>query len=191
MSNRVVVGMTGASGQIYGIRTLELLNESDYSTHLVMSKSAKITLKQETEKVPNEVEDLADRVHHHSNIGAEIASGSFETDGMIITPCSMKTLSNIASGNADNLINRSADVTLKERNPLILMPREKPYNRIHISNMMTVTDAGGIIFPPFPSFYQGSTTFDEMISRTVSRGLSLLDIEVEIEEWSGLTDEGE
>lgn len=186
MVNRVTVGLTGATGQIFGIRALELLAENDYESHLILSDSSKITIKQETDYTVSEIEQLADHVHAVKNIGAPTASGSFRTDGMLITPCSMKTLSNIAHGNAGNLITRSADVTLKERNPLVLMPREKPLNRIHLKNMLEVTDAGGIIMPPFPSFYQGTMDIDQMITRTTARALSLLDVNIEIDEWEGL-----
>jgi 4-hydroxy-3-polyprenylbenzoate decarboxylase len=187
MVNRVTVGLTGATGQIYGIRTLELLAETEYESHLILSDSSKITIQQETEYQPAVVEELADHVHAVKNIGAPTASGSFTTDGMLISPCSMKTLANIAHGNAGNLITRTADVTLKERNPLVLMPREKPLNRIHLKNMLEVTDAGGIIMPPFPSFYQGTMDLDEMITRTTARALSLLDIDIRFDEWQGLT----
>lgn len=188
MVNRITVGMTGATGQLYGIRGLELLAETDYETHLILSDSARITIKQETEYTPSEVEDLANVNHAVKNIGASVASGSFSTDGMLIAPCSMKTLSNIAHGNAGNLITRTADVTLKERTPLVMMPREKPLNRIHLKNMLEVTDAGGIIMPPFPSFYQGTMDVDEMITRTVARALSLFDIDIEYNEWTGLSE---
>lgn len=189
MVKRVTVGLTGATGQVYGIRALELVAKTDYESHLIISDSSKITIQQETEYTPAEVESLADHVHAVKNIGAPTASGSFATDGMLVAPCSMKTLANIAHGNAGNLITRTADVTLKERNPLVLMPREKPLNRIHLQNMLDVTDAGGIIMPPFPSFYQGSMDFDEMITRTTARALSLLDIDIEFGEWEGLAKE--
>lgn len=186
MTERVVVGMTGATGQIYGVRALELLGEQDYETHLVLSDAAKINLNHEMNYSPSDVEALASEVHDNRNIGAKTASGSFKTMGMLLAPCSMKTLSNVAHGNAGDLITRSADVMLKERRPLVLMPREKPFNRIHLKNMLEVTDAGGLIMPPFPSFYQGPTSIDEMITRTVARALTQLDVEVEYEEWAGL-----
>ncbi|WP_254533229.1 UbiX family flavin prenyltransferase [Natrinema gelatinilyticum] len=189
MADRVIIGMTGATGQIYGIRALNLLRETEYESHVILSESARITIKQETEYTPAELEQIADETYSVKNIGAPTASGSFATKGMLISPCSMKTLSNIAHGNAGDLITRSADVTLKERNPLVVMPREKPLNRIHLENMLKVTDAGGIIMPPFPSFYQHETDFDKMISRTVARALSLVDVSVEFEEWSGLENE--
>lgn len=188
MTNRIVIGMTGATGQVYGIRALELLQESNYNTHLVLSNSAEININQETEYSPSDIKSLATKVHDCKNIGAPTASGSFNTVGMLVAPCSMKTLSNIAHGNSGNLITRSADVMLKERRPLVTMPREKPFNRIHLKNMLEVTDAGGIIMPPFPSFYQQPNSIDEMITRTVARSLSHFDISVEFDEWTGLSD---
>jgi 4-hydroxy-3-polyprenylbenzoate decarboxylase len=184
--DRVVIGITGATGQVYGIRALELLETTPLESHLVLSESAQITMGQETEATPSDVEGLADVVHAPGNIGAPIASGSFETLGTLVAPCSMKTLANVANGNAESLIPRTADVTLKERRPLVLMPREKPLNRIHLQNMLTLTDAGGIIVPPFLSFYQRNATLDEMITRTVSRALELLDVPIEYAEWDGL-----
>ncbi|WP_440991839.1 UbiX family flavin prenyltransferase [Haloarchaeobius baliensis] len=186
MTERIVVGMTGATGQIYGIRALELLTDTEYETHLILSNAAKVNLKQEARTEVNEVLALADETHDVKNIGAKTASGSFRTEGMLVAPCSMKTLSNIAHGDAGNLITRSADVMLKERRPLVLMPREKPFNRIHLKNMLEVTDAGAIVFPPFPSFYQKPWDLDEMINRTTARALSQLDVDVTIEEWSGI-----
>jgi 4-hydroxy-3-polyprenylbenzoate decarboxylase len=187
MTERVIVGVTGATGQIFGIRTLELLADTTFETHLIVSKSAKVTIEHETDYEISEINSLATVVHNPANIGAETASGSFQTKGMIVTPCSMKTLSNIASGNAQNLITRSADVMLKEHRPLLLMPREKPYNRIHLQNMLTVNDAGAIVYPPFPSFYQQPPSIDEMVTRTVARALSMLEIDIEFEEWNGIS----
>ena len=186
MRDRLTIAMTGATGQIYGIQALELLQETDYECHLLLSDSARITLKQETEYSPDDIEGLADVVHDVRNIGAPTASGSFATVGMLVSPCSMKTLSNIAHGNAGNLITRSADVTLKERRPLVLMPREKPLNRIHIENMLKVTDAGAIVLPPFPSFYQAEATLEEMVTRTMARALSQFNIDIEFAEWEGI-----
>lgn len=186
MSDRVLIAMTGATGQIYGRKALKLLQKTDYETHLVLSNAAKMNINQEATWSVEAVESLADEVYSNRNVGAAPASGSFSMRGMLIAPCSMKTLSNIAHGNAGNLITRSADVMLKERRPLVLMPREKPFNRIHLKNMLEVTDAGGIIMPPFPSFYQRPDDIDEIIERTMARSLSLLDIEMEIEEWTGL-----
>lgn len=188
MSNRVVVGMTGSTGQIYGMRVLEMLDSTDFESHLILSNAAKLNIKQEAEFTVSDVEDAADEFYDIKNIGAALASGSFRTRGMVVAPCSMKTLSNIAHGNAGNLITRAADVTLKERRPLVVLPREKPFNRIHLENMLAVTDAGGIIMPPFPSFYQNPQSIDDMVSRTIARTLSLLDIDTEIDEWTGMSD---
>ncbi|RQH02310.1 UbiX family flavin prenyltransferase [Natrarchaeobius oligotrophus] len=187
MPQRIVIGMTGATGQIYGIRALQLLRETEYEVHLILSDAGKINVSQEADYEVSEVSELADVVHDVKNIGAETASGSFRTEGMLIAPCSMKTLSNIAHGSSGDLITRSADVALKERRPLVLMPREKPFNRIHLKNMLEVTDAGAIVFPPFPSFYQGPTDLDDMITRTTARALSQLSVDVEVDEWEGLS----
>lgn len=186
MTKRIIVALTGATGQIYGIRALELLADIDYETHLIYSDAATLTLDQETAYEPADLDAMADESHTTRNIGAPIASGSFRTDGMLVTPCSMKTLANIANGNAGDLITRAADVTLKERRTLVLMPREKPFNRVHLKNMLTVTDAGAIVNPPFPSFYQDVDNLDQMITRTVARALSLFDIPVPYDEWEGL-----
>lgn len=187
MTDRIIVGMTGATGQLYGIRALQLLDTTDYEVHLILSDAAKINVKQEANTSVSKIKGLADEVHSNKNVGASTASGSFVTKGMLIAPCSMKTLSNIAHGASGNLMTRSADVVLKERRPLVMMPREKPFNRIHLKNMLEVTDAGGMIFPPFPSFYQNPDSIDQMISRTVARTLSHLDVEVAFNEWEGVT----
>lgn len=186
MDQRLVIGMTGATGQVFGQRILSLLVKTEYETHLILSESSKMTIEHELNVPVADIVNLADEVHSIDNIGAETASGSFKTEGMIIAPCSMKTLSNIAHGDAGNLITRSADVTLKERRPLVLMPREKPLNRIHLENMLKVTDAGGIIMPPFPSFYQIDDDLDKSITRTAARTLALLNIETDFQEWGGL-----
>jgi 4-hydroxy-3-polyprenylbenzoate decarboxylase len=187
MSQRIVIGMTGATGQLYGIRALQLLEPMDLEVHLVLSNASKLNIKQEAGMAVADIEELADAVHSNKNIGAQTASGSFETNGMLIAPCSMKTLSNIAHGASGSLMTRSADVMLKERRALVLMPREKPFNRIHLKNMLEVTDAGGIVYPPFPSFYQRPKSIDEMVTRTVARALSLLDVEIDYDEWEGIS----
>ncbi|MFB6196364.1 MAG: UbiX family flavin prenyltransferase [Haloplanus sp.] len=191
MSQRVVVAMTGSTGQIYGIRLLQLLEETPYETHLVLSNASKLNIVQEADYAVEDVEALADVAYDYKNVGAAPASGSFRTEGMLVAPCSMKTLSNVAHASAGNLITRTADVTLKERRPLVVMPREKPFNRIHIENMLKVTDAGAIVMPPFPSFYSKPESIDEMVSRTAIRTLSLLDLDVEfeIDEWKGMSTE--
>lgn len=186
MSSRLIVGMSGATGQLYGIRLLEFLSEYEIETHLIVSDSAKVTIRQETDLGLGYVTALADTAHSNENVGAPPASGSFQTAGMVIAPCSMKTLSNIAHGNAGNLMVRAADVALKERRPLVVLPREQPLNRIHLENMLSVTDAGGIVMPPFPSFYSNPESIDDMITDTATRALSFFDIPVEHEEWTGL-----
>jgi len=178
--------MTGSTGQIFGVRALELLESESIETHLILSDAAKINLNQEGDYTPADVQEKADHVHDIKNIAAKLASGSYRTLGMVVSPCSMKTLSNIAHGNAGNLIVRAADVTLKERRDLVLMPREKPFNRIHLENMLQVHDAGGTIMPPLPSFYQQPDSLDAMISRTMARALFQLGIDIEYEEWQGL-----
>lgn len=185
MSDRIVVAMTGATGQIYGLRALELLADTAVDSHLIVSEGAKITISQENGVTLQDVRALATEVYDAKNVGAPPASGSFLTDGMIVTPCSMKTLSAIAHGYADNLIARAADVTLKERRDLVVMPREKPFNRIHLKNMLDVTDAGGTVVPPFPSFYQ-NMSLEGMVTRTTARALSLLGVAVDFSEWDGL-----
>lgn len=188
MPDPVLISITGATGQVYGVRALELLADTEYDTHLILSNAAKINLNQEKAYSVGEVEALADEVYNIQNVGAAPASGSFRLQGMLIAPCSMKTLSNIAVGNAHNLTTRAADVMLKERKPLVVMPREKPFNRIHLQNMLDLTDAGGIVFPPFPSFYY-SASLDEMITRTVARAITHLDIDIDFEQWTGLSSE--
>ena len=186
MTERVVLGVTGATGQAYAVSALELLAETDVEVHLILSDAAKINIRQETDRAVSAVRELGDVVHNVDNIGAEPASGSFETEGMIVTPCSMKTLAAIANGLSGNLITRAADVTLKERRPLVLMPRETPFNRIHLENMLSVTDAGGLVVPPFPSFYQRPDSIDAMVSYTMSRALSHLGVSFDHDEWNGL-----
>jgi 4-hydroxy-3-polyprenylbenzoate decarboxylase len=189
MTTRVVVGVTGATGQVFPSTALKLLaSREDVETHLVLSDAAKVTIEHESGDSLSELQSLADHIHNNRDVGATIASGSFQTEGMLITPCSMKTLSNIAHGNAGNLITRAADVMLKERRPLVVMPREKPYNRIHLENMLTVTDAGAIVFPPLPSFYQDPDSLESMIERTMCRALDHLDIDMEYDEWGGVSE---
>lgn len=178
--------MTGATGQLYGVRALQLLRETDVESHLILSDSAKINVQQEADYDVRSVKALADEVYSNDNVGAPTASGSFETTGMLVVPCSMKTLSHIAHGNAGNLITRSADVMLKERRTLAVMPREKPFNRIHLKNMLEVTDAGATVIPPFPSFYQNPGSIEEMVTRTMARTLSHVGVDIEYESWQGI-----
>lgn len=178
--NNIIIGITGASGAIYGITLLKILRDlSNIQTHLIISKSAQITIKSETQYKIDEIIELANHYHHHNNIAACISSGSFLCDGMIIAPCSMKTLAEIATGNANNLISRAADVTLKERRKLLLMVRETPFNYIHLKNMLTVTKMGGIIAPPVNSFYILPNSIQELVEYSALRALDMFGIHLE------------
>lgn len=176
---RMIIGISGATGFAYGIKALELLKPMDIQTHLVISKAAKITGNYEHPKSQlAQLESLADIVYSVDNIGAAIASGSYKTIGMLVAPCSMKTLAAIAHGLSDNLLTRAADVVLKERRRLVLMTREAPLHLGHIKNMEMVTLMGGIIFPPVPALYQHIESVDDIITHSVARALDLFDIEV-------------
>ncbi len=183
----LVIAITGATGAVYGVRLLQVLRaEPGIRTHLLLSSAGVLNLKQELDMGRAEVEALADVVHNVRDVGASIASGSFQTDGMVIAPCSMKTLAAVAHGLADNLITRAADVTLKERRRLILMVRETPFNLAHIRNMEAVTLMGGIIFPPLPGFYQRPKTIEAMVDHTVGRVLDLLHVNHQLTpRWQG------
>jgi flavin prenyltransferase len=185
---RFVVAITGATGAVYGVRLLQRLGAvPGVETHLVMSDAAALTLHQEVGLQKRDVEALAHVVHRNRDIGASIASGSFRSDGMVVAPCSMKTLAAVAHGLSDNLIARAADVILKERRRLILMVRETPFNLAHLRNMTAVTEMGAIVFPPLPSFYNRPATIDEMVDHTVARVMDLLDIEHELApRWAGM-----
>jgi polyprenyl P-hydroxybenzoate/phenylacrylic acid decarboxylase-like protein len=185
---RIVVGVTGATGSVYAQRFLQQLQLAEVvETHLVISASAALTISAELSGSTKDFERYADIVHSNKNIGASIASGSYKVDAMIVLPCSMKTLASIATGVSDNLISRTADVTLKERRRLILMTRETPLSLVHLRNMLTVTEAGGIIFPPVPAFYASLTSIEEMVDQTVARLLDLLGLEApSIRRWQGI-----
>ena len=187
---RIVVGITGATGAVYGVRLLARLHDvPGVETHLVVSDAASLTLHQEVGMQRRDVEALAHVVHKNREIGASIASGSFQTDGMVIAPCSMKTLAAVAHGLADNLVARAADVILKERRRLVLMVRETPLNLAHLRNMTAVTEMGGIIFPPLPSFYHRPASIDEMVDHTLDRVIDLLGLENEAApRWPGMRD---
>lgn len=178
MTRRLIIGMSGASGVIYGIRLLEFLAEAGVETHLVATKSALVTLAHETDWKWADVKKKAAHVHANDDVTASIASGSFRTDGMIIAPCSMKTLGEIASGAAQMLISRAADVVLKERRRLVVVPRETPLHLGHLRNMTAVTEMGAIIAPPVPAFYTKPATIDDIVNHGVGRILDLFDIEV-------------
>ncbi|WP_250514045.1 UbiX family flavin prenyltransferase [Caballeronia sp. INDeC2] len=167
---RVIVGITGATGAIYGVRLLETLRRlSGVETHLLVSSAGWLNIQHELDLDKGTVHALADVVHSVRDIGATIASGSFATDGMVVAPCSMRTLASIAHGLSDNLITRAADVVLKERRRLVLLVRETPLNLAHLRNMTAVTEMGGVIFPPLPAFYQKPATIDDMVNHTVAR----------------------
>lgn len=187
MSRRVVVGITGASGSVYGIRTLELLRPLDeIETHLVMTPAAKLTLATETDLSVGEVEALADEVHGVKNVAAPIASGSFATAGMIVAPCSIKTLSAIANSYSADLLARAADVMLKERRPLVLMVRETPLHAGHLHLCRRATEAGAVIFPPVPAFYTRPGSIDELVTHSVVRALEHLGIDAaDVPRWPG------
>lgn len=177
---RIIVGISGASGIAYGIRILEVLKNQEYETHLVMSPSAEKALATETNKKLIEVHTLPNVVHSYADIGASIASGSFKTDGMIIAPCSIRTLSEIATGVTSSLLTRSADVILKERRKLILMVRETPLHIGHLKTMTKASEIGAIIFPPVPAFYSWPKSLEDVVDQTVGRALDMLDIDIGI-----------
>src|SRR5581483_702854 len=186
-SKRLIVGITGASGAIYGIRLLELLRETDIETHLVMSRAALMTLATETNLKASDVEALADVVHSNQDVGAACSSGSFQNLGMIVAPCSIKTMSEIATCVTANLISRAADVALKERRRVVLMLRETPLHLGHIKSMAAVTEAGAIVYPPVPAFYAQPKSLEDMIDHTLGRVLDLFDINLGIVgRWTGV-----
>ena len=174
---RLVVGISGASGVIYGIRLLELLRELPVESHLVMSRSAEVTLAHETDRKVAQVLDLADQVHGNQDLAAAISSGSFKTMGMVVAPCSVKSLAEIASGVTSTLLARAADVTLKERRRLVLLVRETPLTNGHLRSMLAVSEMGGIIAPPVPAFYARLSSLEQMVTQTIGRVLDLFDLE--------------
>ncbi len=186
----MIIAITGATGVIYGIRLLQVLRDiPGVETHLLISEAGVLNLHQELDMKRKDVEALADVVHNVRDVGAAIASGSFQSDGMIIAPCSMKTLAAVAHGFSDNLIARAADVVMKERRRLVLMVRETPFNLAHLRNMTAVTEMGGIIFPPLPGFYHRPASIAEMVDHTVGRVLDLFDIQHSLTpRWNGLKD---
>jgi 4-hydroxy-3-polyprenylbenzoate decarboxylase len=186
---RLIIGMTGATGAIYGVRMLQVLQEqSEWETHLVISSAGLVNLKHELDMKRADLYALADVTHGIDDIAASISSGGFKTEGMVIAPCSMKTLSAVAHGFGDNLISRAADVVLKERRRLVVMPRETPLNLIHIRNMASVTEMGGIMFPPMPAFYSKSDSMMGMVNETVGRVLDMFGVDVTglYTPWEGL-----
>lgn len=176
---RLIIAITGATGFVYGARALELLRPLEIETHLVVSKSAELTRRYETGISRDDLFALADEVHPVGDIGASLASGSFRTLGMLVAPCSVKTMSEIASGTTSNLISRAADVVLKERRRLVLMLRETPLHLGHLRTMTALTEMGAIMFPPVPAFYARPATLEEMVDHSVARALDLFDIEID------------
>jgi flavin prenyltransferase len=189
MSRRLIVAITGAAGAIYGVRTLQMLREErDIETHLIVSRAGWLNIAAELDTQRAAIEGLADVVHSDRDIGASIASGSFRTDGMIVAPCSMKTLAAVATGVTDSLVARAADVVLKERRRLVMLAREAPLTLVHLRNMTTVTEMGGVIFPPVPAFYAQLASLDDMVTQTVARVLDLFGIDApDVRRWPGMT----
>lgn len=188
MKKRLIVGISGASGAIYGIRLLEALRAlSDIETHLIVSRTAQITLAHETPLSLSDLHALADIVHPTTDLSAAPASGSFETMGMVIAPCSMRTLAEIALGLSTTLLTRAADVCLKERRRLVLLARETPLNAAHIKNMLAATEMGAVIAPPVPAFYAHPASVDDIVNHTVGRTLDLLGLPHDlVKRWQGL-----
>ena len=177
---KIIVGITGASGVIYGIRLLEILNKLKIETHLILTNSATKVLKHETDYKENEIISLATHYHDENNIAASLASGSFKTDSMVIIPCSAKTLAGIATGYSTNLVLRAAEVCIKERRKLVLVPRETPVSSIQIKNMLNVTNAGVIVLPASPGFYHKPKKVNDLVDHVVGKVLDSLDIEHEL-----------
>lgn len=188
---RLIVGMTGATGTIFGVRLLQILEGTGVETHLVMSKWAARTLVHETPYTAEEVQQMAASYYQSGDQGASISSGSFLTEGMIIAPCSVRTLGAIANGMGDNLIHRAADVVLKERRRLVLMVREAPLSEIHLENMLKLARAGAVILPPVPAFYNRPQTIDDIVNHTVQRALDQLGIHIDVvSRWDGVMTRG-
>ncbi len=186
-TKKLIIGITGATGTIYALHILKALQKIDcVESHLIISSSGLLNLKYELGFSRQDIMNLADYTYNIQDIGSRLASGSFETIGMIVVPCSMRTLSGIAQGFSDNLITRSADVTLKEKRTLIMMVREAPFNLIHLRNMISVTETGGIIFPPLPAFYHHPSSIEDMVNHTVGRVLNFFNIRVPILYWEGI-----
>lgn len=184
---RVIVGVTGATGAVYAVRLLERLRAAKRETHLIVSAAGVLSVHHELGLDRRALEEMADVAYSPADVGAAIASGSFHADAMVVTPCSMKTLAAIAHGLSDNLLSRCADVTLKERRRLVLMVRETPLNLAHLRNMTSVTEMGGVIFPPLPAFYHRPQSIDEIVRDTIERVLTLIGVETaRPQPWLGL-----
>ncbi|GGB69568.1 UbiX family flavin prenyltransferase [Fictibacillus barbaricus] len=184
---KIVVGISGASGAIYGIRTLEVLNRLGIESHVVISNAAIQTIEHETPYKLKDILDLVSYSYDQRDIGAAISSGSFKVDGMIVAPCSIKTLSSIANSYNDELITRAADVQLKERRKLVLLVRETPFNLSHLNHMTLITQMGGVILPPVPSFYHLPKTVDDIVNQTVGKVLDQFGIDAHLfDRWKGM-----
>ncbi len=182
---RVIVAFTGASGQVYGVKTLEILKELNVETHVIVSNAAKLTMRAEGINL-KDVENLAFRLYSNDDIGARLSSGSFVHSGMIIAPCSVKTASSIAYGITDSLISRAADVTLKEKRPLVILFRETPLHTGHLRTLLALSEMGAIVMPPVPAFYTKPKNLEDVVEYTARRAISLLGIDAGSEEWNGL-----
>jgi flavin prenyltransferase len=186
----LIVGISGASGAIYGVRLLQALHAKKIPAHLIVSKSAVLTLKEETDVTIDQVRGLADTTYQNTDVGAAISSGSFKTRGMVISPCSIRTLSDIAYGTTDSLLSRAADVTLKERRRLVLVVREAPLHAGHLRSMLAATENGAVILPPVPAFYHRPKTIDDIVNQTVGRCLDLFELDVGlVKRWRADEDE--
>ncbi len=183
MTKKIIVGISGSSGSVLGIKVLEMLKKAGVETHLVMTDVAKKVLEQETDFKAGDVEKLAAHVHKIDDFFAPVASGSFKTDGMLVIPCSMKTLAGIANGYSSNLLLRAADVVLKEKRKLVLVTREMPLSLIHIKNMERVALAGAVVLPPMLTFYSGQKSVDDMVSHVVGKALDQFGIETGYKRW--------
>jgi len=188
MKKRLIVGITGATGAVYGVEILRTLQGVEgWESHLVLSDAGALNVWHELKMKRRELEKLADVAYHPKDIAATISSGSYLTEGMVIAPCSMKTLAAVAHAHADDLLSRAADVVLKERRRLVLVPRETPLNLAHLRNMVAVTEMGGIVFPPVPAFYALPRTLDDLVAHTVARVLDLFGVHSpKLERWQGM-----
>ena len=187
VANRIIIGISGASGAVFGVEMLKALKQAGIQTHLVVTKSAQITLAHETDVSLPQLHALADQVYSVADMSASIASGSCKTRGMIVAPCSMRSLAEIANGNTTTLLTRAADVVLKERRRLVLMVRETPLHSVHLRNMLTLSDMGAIISPPVPAFYSKPESIADIVAHSVGRVLDLFEIEhALVKRWHGV-----
>ncbi len=188
---RLVIGMTGASGAIFGVRLLEVLADTEVETHLIISRWAQKTVEHETSTSLDELRGLATHVYSSADMGAKVSSGSFHTDGMVVVPCSMRTVAAIAHGQGDHLVHRAADVILKERRKLVLVARETPLNDIHLENLLKLSRVGVTILPPMPAFYNLPETLDDLVNHTVMRILDQFGVSMDlVGRWDGVMRNG-